>query len=80
MQTKLLIAGKLVEGQGALEQVLDAARGTTIAEVNEASPSQIEAAVNAAESAFGGWSQTPPRDRAAALLKTSTSKRFSRCG
>src|SRR5579862_8570773 len=69
MQTKLLIDGKLIEGEGNPETILDAARGSAIAEVREASGVQLEAAVAAAERAFNGWAQTPPRDRAAALLK-----------
>ena len=35
----------------------------------EASAAQVDAAVAAAEQAFDGWSQTPPKDRAAALLR-----------
>jgi aminobutyraldehyde dehydrogenase len=69
MQTKLLIDGKLIEGEGTAETILDAARGSAIAEVREASGVQLEAAVAAAERAFNGWAQTPPKDRAAALLK-----------
>ena len=69
MNTKLLINGKLVGGQGAAEQVLDPASGKTVATVNEASKAQIEAAVHAAQGAFNGWAATAPRDRAALLLK-----------
>jgi aminobutyraldehyde dehydrogenase len=69
MQTKLLIDGKLIEGEGAAETILDAARGSAIAAVREPSGAQLEAAVGAAERAFDGWAQTPPRDRAAVLLK-----------
>ncbi len=68
MQTKLLIGGKLLEGEGAVERILDAARGSVIAEVREASPAQLEAAVGSASRAFDGWAQSPPKDRAAALL------------
>jgi aminobutyraldehyde dehydrogenase len=69
MQTKLLIGGKLVAGEGPEESILDAARGTEIARVAEASAAQVDAAVAAAEQAFEGWSQTPPKDRAATLLR-----------
>ncbi len=69
MQTKLLINGRLVEGKGAPLKVLDPASGKTLTTVNEASAAQIRAAVGAAASAFDGWSATPPRDRAALLLK-----------
>ena len=72
MQTKLLIGGKLVEGAGATERILNPARGTVIAEVREAAREQVNAAVEAAELAFDGWSQTVPRDRAALLLRLAS--------
>jgi aminobutyraldehyde dehydrogenase len=71
MQTKLLINGTLTLGQGSLERVLDPATGDCIAEVAEASPSQVDAAVAAAEAAGAGWAQTVPKDRAAALLRVA---------
>lgn len=69
MQTKLLIDGKLVAGGGKVEEVLNPATGKVIARVAEASRAQVNAAVLAAEAAFSGWSQTPPKDRAALLLR-----------
>jgi aminobutyraldehyde dehydrogenase len=69
MQTKLLISGNLVKGEGASEDVLDPATGKTLARVAEASRGQIDAAVKAASAAFDGWSRTAPKDRAALLLK-----------
>jgi len=69
MNIKLLINGKLVNGKGAAEQILDPASATTLATVHEASKAQIDAAVEAARGAFAGWSATAPRDRAALLLK-----------
>ncbi len=69
MNTKLLINGKLAGGKGAAEQILDPASGKILATVNEASKAQIDAAVEAARAAFGGWAATPPKDRAALLLK-----------
>ena len=69
MQTQLLIDGVLISGEGAAESILDPASGAQIAQVREASRAQVEAAVAAAKTAFGGWSQTVPRDRAALLLK-----------
>ena len=68
MQTKLLIGGKLIQGSGAAEVVLDSATGKQIASVHEAGAEQVGAAVAAAEKAFEGWSQTVPKDRAALLL------------
>jgi aminobutyraldehyde dehydrogenase len=69
MQTQLLIAGRLVAGEGNAEGVLDSASGEQIASVNEASPAQVQAAVAAAEAAFPGWARTPPKERATLLLK-----------
>jgi len=69
MQTKLLINGALVAGEGPAERVLDPATGRCIAEVPEASRAQVDAAVAAAEAAAPGWAQTVPKDRATALLR-----------
>src|SRR5581483_10915311 len=68
-QTRLLIGGKLAEGEGQGESIIDPARGAEITQVPEASREQIDAAVNAAERAFESWSQTPPKERAALLLR-----------
>ena len=69
MQKKLLINGRLVAGQGTVEVILNPATGKAIARVAEASPQQVNAAVKAAQDAFDDWSRTPPKDRAALLLK-----------
>jgi aminobutyraldehyde dehydrogenase len=69
MHTQLLIAGRLVSGEGQAEVILDSATGAEIARVNEASPAQVDAAVLAAEKAFPGWARTPPKERATLLLK-----------
>ncbi len=69
MQTELLIGGRLVAGQGPREDILDPATGAKIAAVTEASPEQVEQAVAAAERAFPRWAATPPKDRAALLLR-----------
>src|ERR1700722_19063833 len=69
MQTQMLIGGRLLAGEGAADQVLDAATGAAIASVAGASVAQVDAAVAAAEHAFEGWAQTCPKDRAALLLK-----------
>jgi len=68
MQTKLLIKGKLVEGEGAATPVLDPATGEQVASVKEASPAQIQAAVEAATEAFDSFGRTTPADRAGMLL------------
>lgn len=68
MQTKLLIQGKLVEGGGAATPVLDPATGEQVASVREASPAQIQSAVDAATVAFDSFGRTTPADRAGMLL------------
>jgi aminobutyraldehyde dehydrogenase len=69
MQTKLLINGSLVQGEGESDSVLDPATGKPIVQVAEASRAQVDAAVAAAEGAFDAWSRTTPKDRAGLLLK-----------
>ena len=68
MQTKMLIGGELVAGDGAATPVLDPATGKEVASVNEASPAQIEAACAAAGEAFESFGQTTPAERFAMLL------------
>ena len=69
MQTKLLINGQLIAGEGAAQAVLNPSLGTTLVEINEASSSQVDAAVQAADAAFDSWSKTVPKDRAQLLLR-----------
>jgi aminobutyraldehyde dehydrogenase len=71
MNTKLLINGKFVPGKEAKQEILDPASGKALANVAEASDGQIENAVAAAAKAFPTWSATPPKDRAALLLKVA---------
>ncbi|WP_137152657.1 aminobutyraldehyde dehydrogenase [Devosia sp. FKR38] len=66
--TRLLIGGESVAGQGAIETAYDPARGTAIADVASASPEQIDAAVQAANTAYKSWSRFTPRERSKALL------------
>ncbi|SCK43253.1 aminobutyraldehyde dehydrogenase [Variovorax sp. HW608] len=67
--TDMLIDGKLVQGEGQREAILDPSTGTRIAEVREASPEQVDQAVAAAKKAFPLWSQMTPGARSALLLK-----------
>ncbi len=69
MQTRLLIDGQLVAGDGPLQDVLDPARGSVLVRIAEASELQVDAAVRAAEAAFPAWAESPPKDRAALLLR-----------
>jgi aminobutyraldehyde dehydrogenase len=68
-QTKLLINGQFVKGEGAAISALNPATGAEITQVNEASMAQIESAVSAAAAAFKTYKKTTPRDRATLLLK-----------
>ena len=58
MQTKLLINGELVAGQGQAHTVVDPATGEEIVSIPEASPEQVSAAVAAADEAFKTYSKT----------------------
>jgi aminobutyraldehyde dehydrogenase len=68
-ETKLLIDGDLVIGEGAEEAIVDPATGGTIARVREAGPAQIDRAVQAAGAAFASWGQTTPQERSLLLLR-----------
>ncbi|MDN7139503.1 gamma-aminobutyraldehyde dehydrogenase [Pseudomonas sp. JQ170] len=69
MQTRLLINGQLVAGEGPALSVLNPALGSVLVEINEASEAQVDAAVRAADHAFETWSQTTPKERSLLLLK-----------
>ena len=69
MQTKLLINGQLVTGEGPAQPVLNPSLGEVLVEINEATEAQVDAAVRAADNAFAEWSQTAPKDRSLLLLK-----------
>ncbi|WP_136477875.1 gamma-aminobutyraldehyde dehydrogenase [Pseudomonas sp. DG56-2] len=73
MQTRLLINGQLVAGEGNALAVLNPALGSVLVEINEASEAQVDAAVRAADHAFESWSQTTPKDRSLLLLKLADS-------
>ena len=69
MQTKLLISGQFVKGEGEPISVLNPATGHEITQVAEASMAQIQQAVAAAATAFKTYKKTTPKDRATMLLK-----------
>ncbi|MDD2047425.1 gamma-aminobutyraldehyde dehydrogenase [Pseudomonas putida] len=73
MQTRLLINGQLVAGEGNALAVLNPALGSVLVEINEASEAQVDAAVRAADNAFESWSQTTPKERSLLLLKLADS-------
>ena len=64
------IGGKFVASRsGRTDPVIDPATGETIAEVPSSDAADVDAAVTAAEEAFGEWSQTTPQERATMLIK-----------
>ncbi len=69
MQHNLLINGELVAGEGETQPVYNPATGAVLLEIAEASPQQVNAAVEAADRAFVEWGQTTPKHRAECLLK-----------
>ncbi|MDZ4184444.1 MAG: aldehyde dehydrogenase family protein [Desulfuromonadales bacterium] len=69
MQINLLINGQLVAGEGERLAVMNPALGTILVEIGEATPAQVDSAVQAADAAFESWSQTTPKDRSLLLLK-----------
>ncbi|WBL32028.1 gamma-aminobutyraldehyde dehydrogenase [Sinirhodobacter sp. HNIBRBA609] len=69
MDTQMLIGASLVSGTETEEQILNPRTGELIVSLPEASLSQVEAAVSAAEKAFAGWSRTTPAERSGYLLK-----------
>ena len=69
MQTRLLIDGQLLPGTGAEVEVLNPATGEAITKIREASPDQVNQAVEAAARAFRSWGNTTPQERSLLLLK-----------
>jgi aminobutyraldehyde dehydrogenase len=69
MQTKLLIDGQLIAGDGAEVEVLNPATGQVITKIREASPDQVNQAVEAAARAYRGWGSSTPQERSLLLLK-----------
>ncbi|MBK8294208.1 MAG: aldehyde dehydrogenase [Solirubrobacterales bacterium] len=66
-QTKLLIGGKLVEGDGAGIEVENPATEETVVTVASASVAQLDQAVAAARAAIPDWASMPAVDRAPLL-------------
>jgi aminobutyraldehyde dehydrogenase len=65
----MLIGSKFEAGTETEEAILNPKTGETILDLPEASQSQIEAAVAAAERAFATWSRTTPSQRSGYLLQ-----------
>jgi aminobutyraldehyde dehydrogenase len=69
MDTSLFIGGKFANGGGTSEKILNPRTGAVIADIAEASPTQVNEAVEAADDAFDAWSRTTPAERSGLLLK-----------
>ena len=69
MDTEMLIGSKFEAGTEMEEQILNPRTGETVLQLPEASTSQIDDAVDAAEKAFVSWSETTPAQRSNYLLK-----------
>ncbi len=67
METRLLIRGEQVAGEGATLAVENPATEETVAEVGAASPDQLDAAIAGAREAARGWAATPAVERAELL-------------
>ncbi|MFM9835278.1 MAG: aldehyde dehydrogenase family protein, partial [Methylophilaceae bacterium] len=70
---KCLIDGQFVAGEGVAEAIFNPSTGEVIANINEASLAQVEAATKAAAIAFQTWGKTQPKDRATMLLALADS-------
>ncbi|MGH6802995.1 MAG: gamma-aminobutyraldehyde dehydrogenase [Methyloceanibacter sp.] len=69
LDTQMLIGANFVAGTEAPETVVNPKTEETIVNLPDASPAQVDAAVNAAAKAFQSWSRTTPAERSALLLK-----------
>lgn len=69
MDTQMLIGSAFESGTETEEQIFNPKTGETVLKLAEASISQLDAAVDAAEKAFVSWSQTTPAQRSAYLLQ-----------
>lgn len=69
MDTQMLIGSRFEAGTETPETILNPKTGETILDLPEASASQIDMAVAAAEKAFTTWSRTTPAERSGYLLK-----------
>ena len=65
---KLLIGGKLVDGDATMD-VINPATEEVLSICPRCSERQLNEAVAAAKAAFKGWSKTPMADRRACVMK-----------
>ena len=69
LDTQMLIGSKFVAGSEAAEAIINPKTEETIVALPDASPTQVDAAVQAAAAAFKTWSRTTPAERSGLLLK-----------
>ena len=69
LDTQMLIGANFVAGADAPEAVINPKTEETIVTFPDASPAQVDAAVEAASKAFQTWSRTTPAERSGLLLK-----------
>lgn len=69
LETNMLIGADFVSGTDAPDAVINPKTEDTIVNLPEASPAQVDAAVEAASKAFKTWSRTTPGERSGLLLK-----------
>jgi aminobutyraldehyde dehydrogenase len=69
LDTNMLIGAKFVAGSEAPEAVVNPKTEETIVTLPDASPAQVDTAVEAASKAFQTWSRTTPAERSGLLLK-----------
>jgi acyl-CoA reductase-like NAD-dependent aldehyde dehydrogenase len=75
METRLLIRGEQVAGEGTAIEVENPTTEETVAGVGAASPEQLDAAIAAAREAARGWAATPAVERAELLHEVATRMR-----
>ena len=75
METRLLIRGEQVAGEGPALEVENPATEETLTELGTASPEQLDAAIAGAREAAPGWGATPAVERAELLHEVATRMR-----
>jgi acyl-CoA reductase-like NAD-dependent aldehyde dehydrogenase len=75
VETRLLIRGEQVAGEGAGLAIENPATEETLAELGGASPEQVDAAIAGAREAARGWAATPAVERAELLHEVATRMR-----
>jgi acyl-CoA reductase-like NAD-dependent aldehyde dehydrogenase len=75
METRLLIRGEQVAGEGPALAVENPATEETVTELGTTSPEQLDAAIAAAREAAPGWAATPAVERAELLHEVATRMR-----